>query len=96
MLTGKQKRYLRGLGSTLDPIVFVGKGALTDTVIKSALEAVVAHELVTIRVQQNCPEPAAAIIARLAAEIGAQLVQTIGRNGLVYLPDSEKPKIQLP
>jgi len=96
MLTGKEKRYLRSLGSTLDPIVFIGKAALTDAIKKSALEAIVVHELIKVRVLQNCPAAPSAIIAQLAAETGGELVQTIGRNGLIYLHSSEKPRIELP
>ena len=96
MLTGKEKRYLRSLGSTLDPIVFIGKAALTDAIRKSAIAAIIVHELIKIRVLQNCPETPATIITQLATETGGELVQTIGRNGLIYLRNSEKPRIELP
>ncbi|MFA6074592.1 MAG: YhbY family RNA-binding protein [Negativicutes bacterium] len=96
MLTGKQKRYLRSLGATLDPIVFVGKAALTDAITKSALAAIVVHELIKVRVLQNCPEMPSTIIAKLADETGGALVQIIGRNGLIYLRNEEKPRIELP
>ena len=96
MLTGKEKRYLRSLGSNLDPIVFVGKAGLTDALKISALAAIVVHELIKIRVLQNCPETVSSVVAQLAEETGGTLVQTIGRNGLIYRRNEEKPQIELP
>ena len=50
MLTGKQKRFLRSIGSTTDPIVFIGKGELNDNLIKQLNDALIARELVKCRV----------------------------------------------
>ena len=95
-LTGKQKRFLRALGSALDPVVQIGKGGIIDTVIESAGQALAAREIIKVRVLQNSPEEPKAIIAALASATGAQLVQVIGRNGLLYKKNEEKSKIELP
>ncbi|MBP2634942.1 MAG: RNA-binding protein [Firmicutes bacterium] len=95
-LTGKQKRFLRALGSNLDPVVQVGKGGIIDTVIESAGQALAARELIKVRVLQNSPEEPKNAIAALATATGAQLVQVIGRNGLLYKKNEEKSKIELP
>ena len=55
-LTGKQKRYLRSLGMTLEPVVPIGKDGVTPAVVNSADEAVEKRELIKVRVLQNCPE----------------------------------------
>lgn len=96
MLTGKQKRYLRSKGTLLEPMVFIGKAGLTDTVVKSAADAIAVHELIKVRVLQNCAELPAELIAKLAGKIDGALVQTIGRNGLIYLKNADKSRIELP
>jgi RNA-binding protein len=55
-LTGKQKRFLRSLGMTLEPIVPIGKEGITPAVVNSADEAIEKRELIKVRVLQNCLE----------------------------------------
>lgn len=95
-LTGKQKRFLRALGSTLDPVVQIGKSGVIESVAESAEQALTAREIIKVRVLQNCPEEPKAAIAALAKATGAELVQVIGRNGLLYKKNAEKSKIELP
>ncbi|WP_425060638.1 RNA-binding protein [Sporomusa carbonis] len=96
ILTGKQKRFLRALGSTLDPVVQIGKGGIVNTVVESAAQALAAREIIKVRVLQNSPEEPKAAITALAQATGAELVQVIGRNGLLYKRNEEKSKIELP
>ena len=95
-LTGKQKSYLRSLGMTLDAIVQIGKGGVTKAIVASANDAVTARELIKVKVLQNSPmEPADAICA-LSKGLQAEIVHVIGRNGLLYRPNPDKPVIILP
>ena len=98
-LTGKQKSYLRSLGSTMDPIVQIGKTGISDTLLTSAKEALVARELIKVKVLQNCEEDPKAALTELAAAADAALVQVIGRNGLLFKRNRDpekKKKIELP
>lgn len=96
VLTGKQKSYLRSLGMTLDAIVQVGKGGVTDSLVASANEAVTARELIKVKILQNSPlEPCDAIDA-LSKKLHAGVVHVIGRNGLLYRANPDKPVISLP
>jgi len=96
MLTGKQRRFLRALGTGLDPIIHVGKAGLVDAVVQQLDEALEARELVKVRVIQNSPVEAKDIAPQLAAATGAELVQVIGRNVLFFRPSEKKPTIVLP
>ncbi|MCX7780833.1 MAG: ribosome assembly RNA-binding protein YhbY [Negativicutes bacterium] len=96
MLTGKQKRFLKALGSALDPIVQIGKAGVAPTVAAGAREALLARELIKVRVLRNSPDEAKDALAALAEATGAELVQVIGHNGLLYKRHPEKPKIELP
>ena len=93
-LTGKQKSYLRSLGSTMDSVVQIGKTGVSGTLLDSAKQALVARELIKIKVLQNCAEEPKEILAELAKAADAELVQVIGRNGLLYKRnrDPEKAK----
>ena len=95
-LTGKQKRFLRALGSTLEPVVQIGKGGVLESVVESAVQVLGARELIKVRVLQNSPEEPKSAITALARATGAELVQVIGRNGLLYKKNEEKSKIELP
>lgn len=96
MLTGKQKRFLRAQGSVIDPVVQIGKAGVVGSVAVSTEQALLARELVKVRVLRNCPQEPTAAIAALAAAVGAEVVQVIGRNGLLYKRNPEKSKIELP
>jgi len=98
-LTGKQKSYLRSLGSTMDPIIQIGKIGVSGALLDSTKQALVARELIKVKVLQNCAEEPKVALAELASAADAALVQVIGRNGLTYKSnrDPEKTKkIELP
>jgi len=53
MLTGKQRSYLRGLANNLQPIFQVGKGGISDNMVKQFNDALEARELVKATVLKN-------------------------------------------
>ena len=94
-LTSKQIRKLRSLGMTEEPILMIGKEGVTPTVVASAREAIKKRELVKVRVLQNAPDEPEDAITVLAERADANLVQVIGRNGLLFRRNFEKPRIEL-
>jgi len=94
-LTGKQNRYLRGLGHHLNPVVMIGKGELGDNVIASIEEALTAHELIKIKVQEGCEMDRKEVAAVLAEQTGAAIAQILGKTILLFRP-SDQGKITLP
>lgn len=95
-LTGKQKSFLRSKGMTIEPVVMIGKESLTPTVVQSAAEAIKKRELIKVRVLQNCIDEPKDVITMLAERTDSNLVQVIGRNGLLFKRNFDKPKIELP
>ena len=81
---------------TLEPIVPIGKEGITPAVVNSADEAIEKRELIKVRVLQNCPEDIEVAITTLAERTNCDLVQIIGRNGLLWRRNFKKPKIELP
>ena len=63
---------------------------------QAARDAITRHELIKVRVQKNAPEEPADAIRRLAERLDADLVQLIGRNGLLWKRNPDKPRIELP
>jgi RNA-binding protein len=96
MLTGKQRRYLRGLGQRLAASLHVGRDGVTDAVVEQAETQLGAHELVKIRVSENAPASRHDTADVLAARTRAEVVQVLGRTALLYRERREEPTIVLP
>ena len=94
-LTGAALRKLRALGHHLDPIVMVGKEGVTNAVVGAVNGALLAHELVKVRVQTEAPVDRHEAGAELASRTGATLAQVLGRTLLLYKRHPKKPKIVL-
>jgi len=96
ILTGKQKRFLRAQGNTLEPVVFIGKGEVGANVIKQLDEALLAHELVKVRVLKNCMTSLDDVVSELVLGTESQEIQVIGKNILLYRPNPDNSQIILP
>ena len=95
MLTGKQKRYLRGVGHHLKPVIMVGKGEITEALTAETVEALAAHELIKVKILESCLLDRKEAANELAASSGAEVAQVLGRTILLYKQGKE-PKIELP
>ncbi len=96
MLTGKQRRYLRGLGHHLAPVVQIGKDGHTEGVTAALAAALEDHELIKVKIGENVDEDRRELGEALAAATGADLVQVLGRTLLLYRAREEEPEIKLP
>ena len=95
-MTGKQRAYLRGLANSLDTILIVGKGGISDNVVKQTDEALLARELVKGRVLEASLLTAREACEALAEATGAEGVQVIGSRFVLYRQNPDAPKIALP
>ena len=95
-MTGKQRRYLRGLGQRLTPTLHVGHDGVSEAVVQQADVLLEAHELVKVRVGDNAPEDRHATAEALARRTRADLTQVLGRTALLYRPRAKEPTIVLP
>ena len=95
-LTEKQKKYLRGLAHARNPLVMVGQHGLTAGVTAELDSALSTHELVKISVRVGDREARDAILAELAKQSTAELVQRIGNVAVFYRPKKDPPRIVLP
>lgn len=95
MLSGKQKRFLRGIGHNLNPVIIVGKGEITEALVKETNEALAAHELIKVKILESCLLDRHEVAEDLATETGADVAQILGRTILLYKKATE-PKLELP
>jgi RNA-binding protein len=95
-MNGKQRRFLRGLGHALEPVVQVGKEGVTDGVTAALDEALLQHELVKVKLGANTPEDRHEAATELAARTSSELVQVLGKAVLLYKAHPEEPRIELP
>lgn len=95
MLTGKQKRFLRALGHSLKPVITVGKGEVSEALVRETVEALEAHELVKVKILESCLLGREEVAEELAASCGAEVAQVLGRTVLLYR-QAKEPKIEMP
>jgi RNA-binding protein len=95
-VTGKQRRYLRGLGQRLTATLHVGHEGVSEAVVRQADDELEAHELVKVRMSDNTPEDRHATAEALARRTGADLAQVLGRTALLYRRRAKEPTIVLP
>jgi RNA-binding protein len=95
-LSGKQRRYLRGLGHNLEPVVQLGKLGLTDSVTAAVDTALDEHELIKVRIGTECPDDRHEVAERLAPSVKSEVAQVLGRTLLLWRKRPKDSKIQLP
>jgi len=98
-LTSKQKSFLRGLGHHLAVKAMLGKEGITEQVLKTVEETIAAHELIKVKIQENCPQDRHEAADQLATASRTQLVQVIGRTSLLFRANPDLPadkRINLP
>ena len=89
MLTGKEKRILRGMGNQLKTELWVGKEGISAGTVHALTNAFNTKELVKVKLQDSCPLDKQDVARQLCADAGAELVQIIGNTMLLYRPFPE-------
>lgn len=95
-LSPNQRKYLRGLGHALHPVILIGQQGLTEAVIKEATAALRSHELLKVRARVGERSERQGVLSTLAERTGAELIHTIGNVGLFFKKNKESGTIILP
>ena len=96
VLTGKQRRHLRGLGHDLKPIVHVGKAGIDDGLVAAVEQALDDHELVKIKVGEAAKLDRHDAAEAIAHRTHSEVAQVLGNTVLLYRADPDDPEIVLP
>jgi RNA-binding protein len=95
-ISESQKKFLRGLGHQLKPVIIVGDAGLSESLMKEFSSTIDHHELIKVRIRAGDREIRDQIINDLCVKESASLVARIGNVALVFRRNKEKPKIPLP
>ena len=95
MITSKQRAQLRGMAASLNAELQIGKGGITENVVRQASEALAARELIKGRVLDNSMLTAREACDALCEACGADSVQVIGSKFVLFKQNEKDPKIVL-
>ena len=95
-LSERQRKYLRGLGHALNPVLLVGQHGMTPAVIAEAARALHDHELIKVKFRGAERDARDAGLAELATATDSVLVQKIGHTALYYKRRNDRPGIVIP
>lgn len=89
-LTSKERAALRAQANGLDALFQIGKGGISDSVIKQTEEALRARELIKVKILlESAPEPPRETADKLAQATGSDVVQLIGGTIVLYKENPE-------
>lgn len=96
MLTSKQRAFLRSLATDIDTIVMVGKGGISQQIIKQTDDALTAREIIKGKVLETAGVTSREIAELLASETNSDVVQVIGSKFVLFRRNTKEPKVELP
>ena len=95
VLTSAQRRYLKRLAHHLKPLLQMGKEGPSAGFIAGLEDQVGVHELVKIRILNNCEHSRDEIEAAIGA-VGVTVVQKVGHVYTVFWQRQEDSQLTLP
>lgn len=96
LLSSKSRSYLRSIGNELEPVVYIGREGISEAIINQTDGVLETRELVKVRLLPDKGLTARDIAEILAQATGADLVQVVGNNFLLFRASVKKPRIELP
>lgn len=99
-MTGKERAQLRAQANSLEPVFQIGKGGVSDALIKQTADALKARELIKIKaLLETVHETPRELADKLSAATGAEVIQVIGGSIVLYkenpeLRAAEKEKVK--
>lgn len=80
----KERSKLRSIAQTIEPIGQIGKGGVSENMLKGLSDALDARELIKLTVLKNSDDEARFLADDIAAELKAEVVCTIGHKIVLY------------
>ena len=83
-ITSKQRSKLKSLAANLSPITQIGKGGITDNLLKTLSDALDARELIKVTILETADEDIRNLTENVAELLEAVPVAVIGRKAIFY------------
>ncbi|MEC7986122.1 MAG: ribosome assembly RNA-binding protein YhbY [Myxococcota bacterium] len=94
-LSAKQKRYLRGLGHHIEPVLKTGKEGLSETVLQEIHGALEKDELIKVKIGKGSLHRKEAVNI-LEEKLDGEVVQLLGKNILLFRQRKKESTIRFP
>ncbi|MEG0545926.1 MAG: YhbY family RNA-binding protein [Oscillospiraceae bacterium] len=97
-MTSKERANFRSQANGIEVLFQVGKGGISDALIKQTDDALKARELIKLKVLETSPESAKEIANKLAEATESEVVSVIGGSMIFYRYNKklhEKKKVKL-
>ena len=91
-MTSKQRAALKSYAGTAETLFQIGKGGITDNLVRAASDALTARELIKLSVLKTCEQTPDEVLADLAKALRAEPVCAIGNKIVLYryAPDKKE------
>ena len=83
-ITSKQRSKLKAIAATLSPITQIGKGGITDNLLKTLSDAFDAHEIIKVSILDTADDDPRNLAENVAELLEAVPVAVIGRKAIFY------------
>ena len=83
-MTSKQRSKLKSIAANLDPVTQIGKGGITDNLLKTLSEALEAREIIKVNVLPAAEADADTMAQNAADLLGVEVGAVIGRKAIFY------------
>ena len=83
-ITSKQRSKLKSIAATLSPVTQIGKGGITENLLKTLSDALDAHEVIKVTILDNVDEDPKNLAENVAELLEAVCVIVIGRKAVFY------------
>lgn len=90
MIDQKLKKQLKAKSHSLKPVVIIGDKGLTENVHLEIERALLAHELIKIRVNAATKEDREKMVQEICESSGAEQVVTIGHIATIFRENEEE------
>ena len=89
-ITSKQRSKLKSIAANLSPITQIGKGGITDNLLKTLSDALDARELIKVNILETADDDVRNLAENVAELLEAVPVAVIGRKAIFYRRSSRQ------